>query len=332
MGGRYRCLVTAESLIGTAFDFVIYRTLWFALWLSLLRDFFISKSRRVRGSLHRILIRWRRWNGAVAFKRASRCHHRAWNKTPEDVELEVCRLHVELRFVGARKLNEMLFRVFGRALSHSTVRRILIRRHDLLRELERGKKTPPQRIHIPKPRVLWGMDITTVFVLGFIPIAVLGIVDYHGSRLIAFTPLGLRASSQKIVDVVARAFRDHGLPKRILTDNGSNLCSTVADDFLAAHGVKHQRTRYARPQTNGRIERVFRTAKETIFSVVWLVRSPSQLDRFCADFLRWYNVDRPHASYGGRTPNEVFRGRARKQGGLKRATYFDGLFHWYRFP
>jgi putative transposase len=203
---------------------------------------------------------------------------------------------------------------------------------DLVRELGRGKSAPPQRIRIPKPRVLWGMDITTVFVLGFVPIAVLGIVDYHGSRLLAFTPLGLRASSQKIINVFERVFREHGTPKRILTDNGSNFCSTYVDDFCAAYGVKHQRTPYARPQTNGRIERIFRTAKETIFSLVWLVRSPSQLNRFCADFLRWYNFDRPHSSYGGRTPNEVSRGRAREPGVASRITYFDGLLPWYRFP
>jgi len=176
------------------------------------------------------------------------------------------------------------------------------------------------------------MDINTIFILGFIPIAVLGIVDYHGSRLLAFTPLGLRASSAQIVAVVERTFRDHGFPKRILTDNGSNFCSTLVDDFLASHGVKHQRTRYARPQTNGRIERIFRTAKETFFSLVWLIRSREQLDRFCADFLLWYNADRPHASFAGRTPNEVFRRRLRKAGIVSRIAYFDGLLPWYRFP
>lgn len=38
---------------------------------------------------------------------------------------------------------------------------------------------------MPRARVLWGADLTLVWVLGFLPIWVLGVVDYHGSRLVA---------------------------------------------------------------------------------------------------------------------------------------------------
>lgn len=58
----------------------------------------------------------------------------------------------------------------------------------------------------------------------------------------------------------------------------------------------------------GRIERVFRTFKETVFDRFWLLASIRQLDRFCADFLPWHNRDRPHGGWDGRTPDEVFLG------------------------
>lgn len=82
---------------------------------------------------------------------------------------------------------------------------------------------------------------------------------------------------------------------------------------------------------SGRIERAFRTFKETVSSLVWLVSSRAQLDRFCRDFLLWHNRDRPHSAWGGRTPDEVFFGRPRQLRPFGRVDYFDGLLHWYRF-
>jgi transposase InsO family protein len=85
--------------------------------------------------------------------------------------------------------------------------------------------------------------------------------------------------------------------------------------------------------TNGRIERVFRTFKETVFRHVglWLFRSTAQVDRFCADFSLFYNRDRPHESFAGRTPAEVYLGRRKTRCALERVSYFDGRLHWYRF-
>ena len=55
------------------------------------------------------------------------------------------------------------------------------------------------------------------------------------------------------------------------------------------------------------------------------------MQRFCADFLLFYNRDRPHSAFGGRTPDEVFFGRLRQSHPLARIADFDGLLQWYRF-
>ena len=76
---------------------------------------------------------------------------------------------------------------------------------------------------------------------------------------------------------------------------------------------------------------MFRTFKETVRRYVWLFAGTRQIDGFCRDFRLWYNRDRPHASNGGRTPDEAFFGRAKEMRPLGRVSYFEGRMRWYRF-
>ena len=101
--------------------------------------------------------------------------------------------------------------------------------------------------------------------------------------------------------------------------------------MCVTRGVKHALIRPAHPWTNGRIERVFRTFKVAVRRYVWIFAGVGQIDRYCDDFRRWYNRDRPHGSYGGRTPDEVFFGRPMQVRPIERVAYFDGQLRWYRF-
>ncbi len=93
----------------------------------------------------------------------------------------------------------------------------------------------------------------------------------------------------------------------------------------------HSRIRPGHAWTNGRIERLFRTFKETVFRYTWVFTSPRQLDRWCADFTTFYNRDRPHSSYGGLTPDEVAAGAEKPSPARRRVSYFDGRMKWYAF-
>ncbi|MGC4114784.1 MAG: hypothetical protein QM765_09275 [Myxococcales bacterium] len=71
---------------------------------------------------------------------------------------------------------------------------------------------------------------------------------------------------------------------------------------------------------------------ESGLALFWLVTCRNQLERICPDFPLWYNRDRPHGCFGGRTPNEVYFGLptvVRRP--VTRITYFDGRLDWYRF-
>jgi putative transposase len=140
-----------------------------------------------------------------------------------------------------------------------------------------------------------------------------------------------RPTAAAVASALQQAFDQYGIPERILSDNGPAFRAFDLALFLSERGVDNSFTKPAHPWTNGRIERLFRTFKETVFRHIWLFASVRQIDRYCVDFVTFYNRDRPHSSYGGRTPNEVFFGlkcKARAQG---RVDYFDGQLPWYRF-
>jgi transposase InsO family protein len=211
-----------------------------------------------------------------------------------------------------------------------TFRRILIRRRDLVVALDEQRRKRPRRIHVGQSRRLWGADLTIVWLLGIFPVWLLGVVDYHGSRIVALERLRWPTTAN-VIGVVKRAFERDGVPDRLLTDRDPLFRAGAFQILLATYGVEHTLTKPAHPWTNGRIERLFRTFKETVFRYVWLFRSPREFDRYCAEFERFYNTARPHSSYGGLTPDEVRASRREPARANGRVTYFDGQLRRYQF-
>ncbi|WP_188757338.1 IS481 family transposase, partial [Microbacterium album] len=86
----------------------------------------------------------------------------------------------------------------------------------------------------------------------------------------------------------------------VMTDNGACYRSQAFRDALG-DSVKHRRTRPYRPQTNGKVERLNRTAEEE-----WAYARfyPNEAARVAAfpTWLHHYNHHRPHTALGGQTP------------------------------
>jgi transposase InsO family protein len=251
------------------------------------------------------------------------------NRTPACIEEQVVRLHVELPHLGTGQLRHLSERVLAFRAARETFRRILKRRKDLVVDMQQARRRTPRRIRVERPRELWGVDLTLVWVLGFWPVWVLGAVDYFGSRLVAFETVAW-ASSNEVVRVLTRAIERCGAPERLLTDRGSAFTSGEFRCMCDRLGIRHTLIRPAHPWTNGRIERVFRTFKETVSRCIWLFATRRQIERYCADFLLWHNRDRPYTANGGHTPDEVYFGRRVQRRPLGRVAYFDGHLRWWR--
>lgn len=96
---------------------------------------------------------------------------------------------------------------------------------------------------------------------------------------------------------------EHGIAhiERVLTDNGSCYRSQAWADAVKATGTRHKRTRPYTPRTNGKVERFNGTlARE--WAYVRPYTSETARREALADFLNFYNHDRPHAALGGQPP------------------------------
>ena len=93
----------------------------------------------------------------------------------------------------------------------------------------------------------------------------------------------------------------------ILTDNGPEMAAPTnkahhpTERMLQELGIKHRYTRPYRPQTNGKIERFWRTLNEDLLEGTTF-ESLEELKDELLEYLLYYNTARPHQALGGKTP------------------------------
>ena len=97
-------------------------------------------------------------------------------------------------------------------------------------------------------------------------------------------------------------YRRHGITvERLLTDNGSCYRSTIHALACKTLGIKHQRTRPYRPQTNGKAERFIRTLLQG-WAYGAIYRSSNERTRALDGWLWHYNHRRRHSALGHQPP------------------------------
>jgi putative transposase len=96
---------------------------------------------------------------------------------------------------------------------------------------------------------------------------------------------------------------------RIITDNGPQFVARDFKDFIRICGMTHVKTSPYYPQSNGKIERWFKTLKGECIRVA----TPLTLEdarRLVAEFVTYYNTVRLHSAIAYITPVDKLAGRA----------------------
>ncbi|MCY4447937.1 MAG: integrase core domain-containing protein [Chloroflexi bacterium] len=100
--------------------------------------------------------------------------------------------------------------------------------------------------------------------------------------------------------------------EEIITDNGPEMASPTnkahhpMERMLQELGIQHRYTRPYRPQTNGKVERFWRTLNEDLIEGTTFESSEELKDEL-VQYLLYYNTERPHQGLGGKTPLETMQ-------------------------
>jgi transposase InsO family protein len=195
-------------------------------------------------------------------------------------------------------------------LGHSTVQRVL-ERHGL-NQLPRPARPKPRRYEKHRPGELLHLD------LKYLPALRNARHDFEFAAVDDFSREAVVSICTDQTSATAAAFLERvvgTLPYRIeavLTDNAFAFTMRHAwhhdrltrfQQACAALGIRHHLLRPYAPQSNGKVERFFRTVDDECLHVRPLFTFAARR-RAVDEFVWYYNHERPHLSLGGMTPTD----------------------------
>jgi putative transposase len=202
---------------------------------------------------------------------------------------------------GACHIEQILKRK-GFAISHRQIEKVLVRNGLIIPNLKKQRSRKWVRYELPNPNDLWHTDWS------YDPFTGRNLSVYIDDRTRLITSYGVfkRATAENSLALLHSAIAEYGKPKAVMTDHGTQYYSnhpnakqenTMFRATLNILGIKHSLARVNRPQTNGKVERFFRTYKEE-----YITETFSSLN----DFIKHYNEVRLHMSLHYKTPKEIW--------------------------
>jgi len=241
--------------------------------------------------------------------------------SPLQVSSETTLDVIELRRVhptwGPKKLQALLAkRLAGDKLpSARSVARILERSSLTVRRryrpLSKGLSMGAPRLDVSAPNDAWTVDFKGWWQTeDGARCEPLTIRDAH-SRMVLALQILKHTQTKEVRDVFVELFTKYGIPRAILSDNGSPFASvralgglTKLSAWWVACGIDVVRSRPGCPQDNGAHERMHADVRREIQSKG--ASTLVQQQAICDDWRAEFNHVRPHEALGMKTPAEVY--------------------------
>ena len=232
--------------------------------------------------------------------------------------LELMRLideyYTKYPFFGSRKIRDILCKQ-GHKVNRKRVQRLM--RLMCLESIAPKKKTSIKskdhkiypyllrHIDICRPNQVWCSDITYIRLAGgFVYLTV--VMDWY-SRYVLSWEVSITIEDSFCVSALQRALRCYGTPEIFNTDQGSQYTGLAFTGELNSHGIAISMDGKGRAMDNIMVERLWRSLKyEDIY--IRDYESVEDLVKGLRSYFEFYNNQRPHQSFGGLTPAEIYSG------------------------
>lgn len=173
-----------------------------------------------------------------------------------------------------------------------------------------------RRFVYPAPNACWQLDATEYVLTGGRTCVIFQLQDDHSRAEIA-SHVAWTETSEAAITVFDKGIAEHGVPQRLLTDNGAALNPSRRGyqgklvGYVQALGVEAITGKPYKPTTQGKNERLHRALFQYLNAqpmAATLAELQAQVDAF--DHL--YNNERPHQGLPGRiTPMTAYRSTAK---------------------
>jgi putative transposase len=225
-----------------------------------------------------------------------------------------CRVRAELEAegwdVGPISVQARLQAMGVQPPSRATLARIFTRAGLIAPQPRKRPRSSYHRFVYPLPNDCWQLDAFETRLADGSKATVFQVTDDH-SRYAISSRAAAAETGVDAVAVVTAGIEAHGVPTRLLTDNGSafNMSrrgqSTALTTYLISLGVSPITGRPSHPTTQGKNERHHQTTQK------WLEKQPAprdleELQALLDRFDDAYNTSRPHQALHGRTPAQAY--------------------------
>lgn len=208
---------------------------------------------------------------------------------------------------GYRQLTFMMLDHNVVACSPASVYRVLKAAGLLAGQTPKPTKKGTGFVQPLQPHEHWHVDVSHLNIAGTFYF-LCSILDGCSRYLIHWE---IRNKMEEIdVETILQRAREKfpGEHPRIITDNGPQFIAKDFKEFIRIAGMTHVRTSPYYPQSNGKMERWYKTLKGDCIRVkVPLSRDDAQ--RIVGDFVTHYNEVRLHSALGYITPNDRLQGK-----------------------
>ncbi len=220
---------------------------------------------------------------------------------------------LETPFYGSRQMARHLRRE-GYVVGRKRVRRLMAKMG--LRSVYQKPKTtvrhPEHRTYpyllrglaIERANQVWCTDITYIPMRrGFLYLV--AIMDWYSRKVLAWR-LSNTMDVEFCIEALEEAIKTYGPPEIFNTDQGSQFTSPRFTQSLRDANVRLSMDGRGRWLDNVFIERLWRSLKyECVYLNAFETGSEARLQ--IGKWIELYNQRRPHSTFGGKTPNEVYR-------------------------